>query len=156
MQISIIAIGRLRHGPELELFNAYQTRFNRMARALGFASLNIVELECKKGGGKPAEAALIAKAIPKTAYVTALDERGEMQSSSQFANTLARHRDQGAGHMVFIIGGADGIDPTLLDKTQAQLSFGPMVWPHLVARVMVCEQIYRAASILAGTPYHRA
>ena len=77
-------------------------------------------------------------------------------SSPDFANQLGIWRDQGRQDVAFVIGGADGIDPSLRAQADASLSFGKMVWPHMLARVMLCEQLYRAASILAGAPYHRA
>jgi len=112
-------------------------------------------LEDKKGGGKGAEAALLLKAIGQSATVIALDERGTLQSSPDFAAHLARIRDAAPSELVFVIGGADGLDPAVLQRAQSHLSFGKMVWPHMLVRVMLTEQLYRAASILAGGPYHR-
>jgi len=112
-------------------------------------------LEDKKGGGKGAEAALLLKAIGQSAMVIALDERGTLQSSPDFAVHLARIRDAAPSELVFVIGGADGLDPAVLQRAQSRLSFGKMVWPHMLVRVMLTEQLYRAASILAGGPYHR-
>ena len=85
----------------------------------------------------------------------ALDERGRTLTSPEFAATLARWRDAGRSEVAFVLGGADGIDPTLRDRADLVLSFGAMVWPHMLARVMLSEQIYRAATILSGSPYHR-
>jgi 23S rRNA (pseudouridine1915-N3)-methyltransferase len=84
-----------------------------------------------------------------------LDERGEMLNSRSFAQAMALQRDSGVSDLTFVIGGADGLDPALRGKADKLLSLGPMVWPHMLARVMLCEQIYRAATILAGGPYHR-
>ena len=155
MRVHICAVGRLRAGPERELIDDYLTRFDRTGRALGLGPANIVEVEDKKGGGMGAEAALLERAIPKGAVICALDERGKLMSSPDFANQLGRWRDDGRGDLAFVIGGADGIDPSLRGRADAKLSFGKMVWPHMLARVMLCEQLYRAASILAGSPYHR-
>ena len=102
-----------------------------------------------------AEAALLQKALPSGAVVVALDERGKVKTSPEFANDLTRWRDDGRQDIAFIIGGADGIDPALRARVDAKLSFGKMVWPHMMVRVMLAEQLYRAASILAGSPYHR-
>lgn len=102
-----------------------------------------------------AEAALLRKAVPTGALICALDERGTVMSSPDFADSLAGWRDRGVNDLAFVIGGADGIAPDLRDEAQARLSFGQMVWPHMLARVMLAEQLYRAASILAGSPYHR-
>ena len=95
-------------------------------------------------------------AVPDGAVLCALDERGKVLSSPDFAAWLAGLRDQGRQDVAFLIGGADGLDPALRDAADQRLSFGKMVWPHMLARVMLTEQLYRAAGILAGTPYHRA
>jgi 23S rRNA (pseudouridine1915-N3)-methyltransferase len=113
------------------------------------------EVEDKKGGGMAAEAALLGAALPKGAVICAMDERGKVMSSPDFAKSIARYRDNGSSDLAFIIGGADGIDPSLRERADMSLSFGQMVWPHMLARVMLSEQLYRAASILAGSPYHR-
>lgn len=155
MRVHIVAVGRLRGGPERDLIDDYATRFDRTGRALGLGPLTIHEVEDKKGGGMAAEAALLERALPKGAVVMALDERGKLMSSPDFATRLAGWRDEGRGDLAFIIGGADGIDPALRAQCDAALSFGKMVWPHMLARVMLTEQLYRAASILSGAPYHR-
>ena len=155
MRLRILAIGRLRKGPEKDLIEDYISRFNRSGRPLGLGPVELTELEDKKGGGKGAEAALLLKAIGQSAMVIALDERGTLQSSPDFAVHLARIRDAAPSEVVFVIGGADGLDPAVLQRAQSHLSFGKMVWPHMLVRVMLTEQLYRAASILAGGPYHR-
>tara|TARA_R110002073_G_scaffold51417_1_gene134987 strand:- start:348 stop:818 length:471 start_codon:yes stop_codon:yes gene_type:complete len=155
MRVHICAVGRLRAGPERTLIDDYLTRFDRTGRVLGLGPANLIEVEDKKGGGRVAEAALLSKAMPDGALICVLDERGKLQSSPDFAQTLAGWRDQGRGDVAFVIGGADGIDPNLRKSADAALSFGKMVWPHMLARVMLTEQLYRAASILAGAPYHR-
>lgn len=156
MRVHIVAVGRLRKGPERELIDDYVTRFDRTGRALGLGPLNLIEVEDKKGGGMSAEAALLERALPDSAVLVVLDERGRLMSSPEFSDQLAVWRDQGRGDVAFVIGGADGIDPALRARADAALSFGQMVWPHMLARVMLTEQLYRAASILAGSPYHRA
>lgn len=156
MRLHICAVGRLRAGPERVLIDDYLTRFDRTGRALGLGPANIIEVEDKKGGGMLAEAALLKKSIPAGSKTCALDERGKTMTSPQFAKMLANWRDQGANGVTFIIGGADGIAPDLRGQTDARLSLGNMVWPHMLVRVMLAEQLYRAASILAGKPYHRA
>lgn len=155
MRVEICAVGRLRAGPERTLIEDYLTRFDRTGRALGLGPAKIIEVEDKKGGGKPAEAALLRNALPKGAIVCALDERGKTLTSPKFADQLARIRDQGAQDMAFVIGGADGLDPGFVAEANLTLSLGTMVWPHMLARVMLTEQLYRAASILAKSPYHR-
>ncbi|MEE9387215.1 MAG: 23S rRNA (pseudouridine(1915)-N(3))-methyltransferase RlmH [Paracoccaceae bacterium] len=155
MKINICAVGRLKSGPERSLIDDYSSRFDRTGRALGLGPLNIIEIEDRNNGGLPVEAALLEKASPAGSILCALDEHGPMISSPEFADKLARWRDFGNAQVTFIIGGADGIHPDLLAKAETKISLGKMVWPHMLARVMLAEQLYRAASILAGKPYHR-
>ena len=108
-----------------------------------------------RGGGQAAESALLAQAIPAGAVLVLLDERGRTLDSPEFAARLRRWADGGTRDLAFAIGGADGHAPALRDRADLLLSFGPMVWPHMLARVMLAEQLYRAASILSGGPYHR-
>ncbi|MCW9044006.1 MAG: 23S rRNA (pseudouridine(1915)-N(3))-methyltransferase RlmH [Pseudopelagicola sp.] len=153
--VHICAVGRLRSGPERDLLDDYLKRFDRTGRALGLGPVSVREVEDKKGGGMSAEAPLLEGAIPKGAVICALDERGKLMSSPDFAAMLAEWRDMGRANVAFVIGGADGIDPSLRAKADAKLSFGKMVWPHMLVRVMLGEQLYRASSILSGAPYHR-
>lgn len=156
MKVSLIVVGRLRKGPEAALIEDYLTRFNRIGRNMGLGPASVIEVEDKKGGGKPAEAALLAKALPENATLVVLDERGKLLTSPEFATKLSGWRDAGQANLAFMIGGADGLDASLLARADLKLSFGKMVWPHMLARVMLTEQLYRAASILSGAPYHRA
>jgi 23S rRNA (pseudouridine1915-N3)-methyltransferase len=155
MRVQICAVGRLRQGPERDLYDDYLTRFDRTGRALALGPAQMIEVEDKKGGGMAAEAALLRRAVPDGALICSLDERGKIMSSPQFADMLGGWRDQGRQDVAFVIGGADGIDPALRVDADASLSFGAMVWPHMLVRVMLAEQLYRAASILSGGPYHR-
>jgi 23S rRNA (pseudouridine1915-N3)-methyltransferase len=156
MRVAICAVGRTRSGPEHELTADYLERFDRTGRALGLGPASLSEVDPRKGGGPAAEAALLERALPASALRVMLDERGQVLNSPDFARHLAQWRDQGRGDVAFVIGGADGIAPALRDTADFRLSFGAMVWPHLLARVMLAEQLYRAATILAGGPYHRA
>ena len=156
MRLHICAVGRMRPGPERELIDDYLTRLDRTGRALGLGPTSITEVEDKKGGGMQAEAALLERALPQGALRVALDERGTLMTSPRFAERLAGWRDAGRSDLAFVIGGADGIDPALSATMDFSLSFGKMVWPHMLVRVMLTEQLYRAATILAGGPYHRA
>ncbi|MEO1640053.1 MAG: 23S rRNA (pseudouridine(1915)-N(3))-methyltransferase RlmH [Pseudomonadota bacterium] len=156
MRVQICAVGRLRKGPERDLYDDYLTRFDRTGRALSLGPAQLIEVEDKKGGGMAGEATLLRRAVPDGALICAMDERGEVMSSPGFAALLAKWRDQGRQDVSFIIGGADGIDESLRAEADAALSFGKMVWPHMLVRVMLAEQLYRAASILSGGPYHRA
>ena len=155
MRVHLCVVGRLRKGPEKALVDDYLTRFDRTGRSLGLGPARVVEVEDKRGGGMAAEAELLRRALPTGAALWCLDERGEVMTSPIFADRLGRVRDQGRGDLAFVIGGADGIDPSLRAQADMTLSFGAMVWPHLLVRVMLAEQMYRAASILAGSPYHR-
>ena len=156
MRVHICAVGRMKPGPERALLDDYMTRFDRTGRALGLGPVAMHEVEDRKGGGMDAEAQLLDRALPRGGVIVALDERGKLLSSPEFSDTLAGWRDTGRGDVAFVIGGADGIAPVLRDRADFKLSFGKMVWPHMLARVMLSEQLYRAASILAGAPYHRA
>lgn len=155
MRVHICAVGRLRGGPEKDLIDDYLTRFDRAGRGLGLGPAQVIEVEDKKGGGMAAEAKLLSAAVPKGSIICTLDERGKLLNSPEFAGKLANYRDDGRSDVAFIIGGADGIAPDLRAQADWSLSFGKMVWPHMLARVMLSEQLYRAASILAGAPYHR-
>ena len=154
MKLKIAAVGRLRAGSEADLVSDYLERFGKTGRALGLGPVSFQEVEAKKGG-MTAEAALLEKAVAGSSTLCILDERGKTMTSPEFANLLAKWRDEGRSEPAFVIGGADGIDPSLRAKANLSLSFGKMVWPHMLVRVMLAEQLYRAASILAGSPYHR-
>ncbi|MCV2863405.1 23S rRNA (pseudouridine(1915)-N(3))-methyltransferase RlmH [Defluviimonas sp. WL0075] len=155
MRLHLCAVGRLRAGPERDLVDDYLKRFDRTGRPLGLGPVSEHEVEDKKGGGMAAEGALLARAIPQGAVLAILDERGQTVSSPEFADRLAGWRDGGRQDVAFVIGGADGIAPDLRARADFALSFGKMVWPHMLVRVMLAEQLYRAATILAGAPYHR-
>jgi 23S rRNA (pseudouridine1915-N3)-methyltransferase len=155
LRVTIIAVGRLRAGPEADMVANYLARFDRTGRALGIGPARVLEVEDRRGGGSSAEADLLRAAVPRDARVIALDERGARPSSQEFATDLRREADEGIRDLAFLIGGADGLDPSLRSQAVACLSFGRMVWPHMLARVMLSEQLYRAATILAGGPYHR-
>lgn len=155
MRVHIIAVGRLRAGPEKDLIDDYLTRFERTGRRLGLGPARVIEVDDRKGGGMAAEAGLLRRAIPDGAVTVMLDERGRVETSPDFAQRVAGWRDAGRGDLALVIGGADGIAPDLRAEADFTLSFGKMVWPHMLVRVMLAEQMYRAASILAGAPYHR-
>jgi 23S rRNA (pseudouridine1915-N3)-methyltransferase len=145
----------MRSGPERALFDDYLSRFDKAGRALSLGPVTLHEVEDKKGLGSQAEAVLLERALPKNAMIAILDERGKVMSSPAFAQSVATWRDDGQSDVAFVIGGADGIAKSLRAKAHFRLSFGAMVWPHMLARVMLSEQLYRAATILAGGPYHR-
>ncbi len=156
MRVHLCVVGRLRAGPERTLVDDYLDRFGKQGRALGLGPAEEHEVEDKRNAGMAAEAALLARAVPGGALVCVLDERGQSPTSPEFAALLARWRDSGRQDVAFAIGGADGLDPAFRARADHAISFGRMVWPHLLVRVMLAEQLYRAATILAGGPYHRA
>ena len=156
MRLHICAVGRLRAGPARDLVDDYTQRIDRSGRPLGIGPVSEHEIEDKKGGGMMAEAELLGRSLPVGAMLVAMDERGSVISSPEFATQLAKWRDDGRQDVAFVIGGADGIAPVLRDRADFSISFGKMVWPHLLVRVMLAEQLYRATTILGGGPYHRA
>jgi 23S rRNA (pseudouridine1915-N3)-methyltransferase len=155
MRLHLCAVGRLRAGPERALVDDYLQRLERTGRPLGLGPVTEHEVEDKRGGGMTAEGALLARAIPEGAALCVLDERGKVLSSPEFAQVLAGWRDGGRQDAALVIGGAGGVDPGLRTRADLVISFGRMVWPHMLVRVMVAEQLYRAATILSGSPYHR-
>jgi 23S rRNA (pseudouridine1915-N3)-methyltransferase len=159
MRLLVIAVGRLKQGPERELTNRYRERFEDIGRKLGFRGLEIHEIaesRARDAATRMAEeAAGIAAHFPEKYGLIALDERGKSIDSAAFAAQLGRLRDA-ATDIIFVIGGADGLSPELRGKAGLVIAFGAATWPHQMVRVMLLEQIYRAATILAGHPYHRA
>lgn len=154
MRLTIIAVGRLKTGPEHSLIEIYRTRLSSAPARLG--PLNIIEIDERKDVRRISEAqrAAVEGLSPATRLI-ALDETGTTLTTREFADQLARSRDDGAPEAAFLIGGADGFDRNVLELAHLKLSFGRMTWPHLLVRAMLAEQLYRAASLLAGHPYHR-
>jgi 23S rRNA (pseudouridine1915-N3)-methyltransferase len=160
MRLVVTSIGRLKRGPERELAERYRERFDDIGRKLGFRGLEIHEIPESRARDAAAriieEANAISAAIPAKSVLVALDERGDNIDSSAFARHLGRWRDEAVANTIFVIGGADGLSPDLRRKAKLSIAFGSATWPHQMVRVMLLEQIYRAATILAGHPYHRA
>jgi len=156
VKINIAAVGRMKSGPEQIMLNDYLNRAALAGRPLALGPFSVIEVDERKAQTQAAQSARLIEAIPAGAVVIALDERGKTLSSEDFANMLAALRDRGTGSAMFLIGGADGHDKTVRDQADRLLSFGPMVWPHMMVRAMLAEQSYRAVSILSGGPYHRA
>ena len=147
MALTIVAVGSMKDRAQLSLFDHY---------AEGIA-VKEVEEKRKVAGAElmRREAELIRKILPKGAVVVALDRRGRTLSSEQLAEQLRRWQTNNK-NVAFVIGGAEGLDETLRAEADFTLSFGPNTWPHMLARIMLAEQLYRAQAILAGHPYHRA
>lgn len=158
MKLRILAVGRAKSGPEAALIAEYGRRLQW--------TLAIEEVEERRPLSGPElkarEAELLVQALEKGAakgsgqrILVALDERGRQLGSRDFAQKLGAWRDQGVAEIAFVIGGADGLAESLRRRADLTLSLGQMTWPHMLARAMLVEQIYRAQQILAGHPYHR-
>jgi 23S rRNA (pseudouridine1915-N3)-methyltransferase len=153
MKIAIVAVGRLTRSPETELTRLYIERATAAGRALSLGPVEVVEVEARKAG-KPAEAEALRAQLADS-HVIALDERGKARGSVAFAEEIAALRDRGVRRLALVIGGADGLDPAFVAAAHGTLAFGPQTWPHALVRAMLAEQVWRAVSILAGSPYHR-
>jgi len=153
MKIAIVAIGKLARSPETEMVKTYVERATSAGRSLGLGPVEVIEVESRKPG-KAAEAEALKPHLAD-AHIVACDEHGAARPSRAFAEEIAALRDRGVRRLVFLIGGADGLAPELLASANGKLAFGPQTWPHALARAMLAEQVYRAVTILAGSPYHR-
>jgi 23S rRNA (pseudouridine1915-N3)-methyltransferase len=160
MRLSIAAVGRLKQGPERELAEAYRKRAQTTGRPLGWREVEIIEIRESRAQDaerrRVEEAIALANIIPAEAVVVVLDQNGESVDSAAFAGQLRQWRADGRSAVYFLIGGADGLAKTLFDRASLRLAFGRATWPHQLVRIMLLEQLYRAATILAGHPYHRA
>ncbi len=146
----LIAVGRMRAGAEAELFQRYCARIKP----------RLTLTEVAEGHGAPAEikrreADALLAALPAESFAIALDKDAAAPSSEAFAQRLETWLAEGKD-IAFLIGGAEGLDQKVLDRANHVLSLGPLTWPHMLARAMLAEQIYRARTIAAGHPYHRA
>lgn len=160
MRILIAAIGRLKAGPERELFERYLDRIKRGGRAAGLSGADLVELGESRAATsdlrRADEASRLVAAIGSGAYIVALDERGKSVASAAFADIVRQQRDGGAKCLALLIGGPDGHGAAVQEAADKVLSLGPMTLPHGLARIVLAEQLYRATTILTGHPYHRA
>ena len=149
MRLVVAAVGRGRDDPAQQLFENYRHRLPW--------PIELREVRAGGGGdaGREREAAALLKGLPEGAHIVALDGTGKALTSEAFAARLARIRDDGVAVVAFLIGGADGHGAPALARADLVFSLGPMTWPHLLVRAMLAEQLWRAASILSGHPYHR-
>lgn len=171
MKLTLLAIGRLKAGPERDLVARYSARITASARTLGLQGPDMIEISesraRREGDRRNEEALAIRSHLTRdkgggaaggaggSKRLVLFDERGKSVSSTAFADYLARWRDDGVQGAAFVIGGPDGLDPALAQDADLTLSFGRLTLPHQLVRVLVTEQIYRALTIIGGHPYHR-
>ncbi|MEO1315792.1 MAG: 23S rRNA (pseudouridine(1915)-N(3))-methyltransferase RlmH [Pseudomonadota bacterium] len=155
MDLVIAAVGRLKGGPEAAMVDDYAARASQAGRPLGLGPVTVIEID-ERRARRPADQILRLREAAAESVRVVLDERGRTLTSPDLAERIAGWRDGGRRRAAFLIGGADGHAPEMREGADLLLSFGPMVWPHALARVMLAEQLYRAVSILAQSPYHRA
>jgi 23S rRNA (pseudouridine1915-N3)-methyltransferase len=159
MRLVIAAVGRLKDGPERELLARYRERFGDLGKRLGLGPAVWHELPESRGAAAAKryaeEGAALLKLARDADTIMALDERGKALTSQAFAGLLGKIRDDGAGTLAILVGGPDGLAPEVREAAQIKLSLGAMTLPHGLARIVLAEQLYRAATILAGHPYHR-
>jgi 23S rRNA (pseudouridine1915-N3)-methyltransferase len=160
MHILIAAVGRLKQGAERDLAAEYRKRAAAVGRNSGLRDVEFLEIRESRARDaerrRTEESIAIANVIPERAVVAILDERGENLDSAKFAALLRQWRAEERPAACFIIGGADGLAESLRTRAKLSLAFGAATWPHQLVRIMLLEQLYRAATILAGHPYHRA
>jgi 23S rRNA (pseudouridine1915-N3)-methyltransferase len=159
MRIVVAAVGRLKQGPERELAARYHKLAASTGRSAGINGFDIIEIG-ESRASDPArrmteESIAIANVMPEDCMMVILDQRGESMSSPSFAGRLQGWRAQKKAAVAFVVGGHDGLAPSLREKAELAIAFGAATWPHGLARIMLLEQIYRAITILAGHPYHR-
>ncbi len=159
MKIALLCVGKLKEDAERQIVGRYLERFRHTGAALGFAASQMIELPESRAATakerKAGEAAELRRRMASGACVLALDERGATLTSQDFAQKLAAWRDEGVRNLAIVIGGPDGLDSDFIKDAQAALSLGRLTLPHGLARAVLAEQLYRAATILAGHPYHR-
>jgi 23S rRNA (pseudouridine1915-N3)-methyltransferase len=159
MRLMICAVGRLKAGPERDLVARYAERLNAAGRSLALGPLEIIEIDesrARRPEDRKAEEAGKLLSTAGAAQIVLLDENGPSLSSETFAEKIAGWRDGGVPSLAFLIGGADGHGEAVKTKAGLTLSFGKMTWPHQIVRMLLAEQLYRAATIIAGHPYHRS
>jgi 23S rRNA (pseudouridine1915-N3)-methyltransferase len=155
----LLAVGRLKSGPERELVERYRQRIEGVGRSLGIAGFDIAELpesRARRDDDRRAEEAAALLEKTGSSVLIVFDERGKSPTSEAFADRVRHWRDEGRPGIACIIGGPDGLDPKVLQRAELVVSFGALTMPHQIVRALVAEQLYRALTIIAGHPYHRA
>lgn len=160
MDIGLLAVGRLKAGPERELCERYLERARKLGGRMGFRGFTVREIPESRAARSEdriaQEAEALSALVGEGGRIVGLDEGGDLWSSEKFARSLGHDADTSVPHTTFIIGGPDGLSAGILARADIRLSFGRMTWPHQIARILVSEQLYRAMTILSGHPYHRA
>ena len=158
MRLVILAVGRLKVGPERDLVERYRRRIDGIGRGAGIAGLEFVELaesRARREEDRRAEEAAALLERAGSATLVAFDERGKTPTSEAFAAQFRAWRDQGCPALACAIGGPDGLDPAVRQRADLVVSFGAFTLPHQIVRALVAEQLYRALTIITGHPYHR-
>lgn len=159
MRAGIVAIGRMKAGPERELVSRYLDRARAMGKSLSLTGFEVTEHPESRASSantrKREEAKALLGGLGDRAVLVALDERGKTLDSERFADRIAGWRDAGHPGLLLAIGGADGLDGSIRERADLTLSFSPMTWPHQIVRILAAEQLYRATTILSAHPYHR-
>ena len=151
MRILLLTVGRDRRGPAAELVDTYLKRCPWRIEPIEIPPRDQGQADRRRRE----EAEKIRQALPPDAALIVLDERGKDLSSRDFARTIEHFREDARPAIVFVIGGADGLDPSLIEAADKCIAFGRAVWPHRLVKVMLAEQLYRASTISSGHPYHR-
>lgn len=158
MRLGLLCVGRLKTGPERELYARYAKRIGAL-KNLGLDGLDLKEIDESPARAsderRAREAADLLAALPLGAGLAVFDERGAPATSLDFAKFIERERDRGSKGLWFAIGGAEGLDASVRERARAVFSFGAMTLPHQIVRILAAEQIYRAMTILSSHPYHR-
>ena len=153
MKIRFVWVGKTDDREYARGIERYRSRIEAWAKV----EEHVVRAEAERGdAAAEREARRVLEEIDPRDRVVALDEEGKLMSTAKFADFLGAHRDRDARRLVFVVGGASGLAPSVLSRADERLSLSPMTFPHQMARLLLIEQVYRALSVRAGLRYHRA
>jgi 23S rRNA (pseudouridine1915-N3)-methyltransferase len=159
MRLVVAAVGKLKRGPDREIAERYRDRLAKLCRGIGLRGIDVIEIAESQSRDVERrmleESIAITTLIPDGAAVVLLDEKGRALNTGDFVDAVRSWRDSGRDACVFVVGGADGLSPALRQKAELTVAFGALTWPHQLVRIMLLEQLYRVATVLAGHPYHR-